>query len=199
MCTTMPRRWAASHSAATSSAVYTVPSSVLWVIDTTPGWAWCMSPWKRAKVVDLIGLQLGVGGGHRHDLGAERALGRAGLVDGDVRPLGAHHEVGRLHHRCQRHHVGAGAVPHEERLATSGRTGRGNGPRPRRSSVGAVGQRMAGVRRDDRLDHRGVRAGGVVAGERPLRGGRHGGDSLCEVGGHAVILVRRGVSRRSVW
>ena len=40
--------------------------------------------------------------------------------------------------------------------------------------VAAVGQRVAGVGGDDRLDHRRVGAGGVVAGEGPQRGGGHG-------------------------
>ena len=36
-----PQRMRCSLSAATSAAVYTVPSSVLGVIDTTAGWTWC--------------------------------------------------------------------------------------------------------------------------------------------------------------
>ena len=44
----MPIRCAVSHSAAISSAVYRVPSSVLCVIDTTPGWAWCCTPTRCA-------------------------------------------------------------------------------------------------------------------------------------------------------
>ena len=49
----------------------------------------------------------------------------------------------------------------------------------------------------------GMGAGGVVAGERPLRRGWHRGDALGQIGGRSdgtvVILAGIGVSHRSAW
>ena len=122
--------------------------------------------------LDHLRRDLRIGRGQLDELRAERSFRGAGLVGGDVRPVGAHDRVmgsaERSHHRGERGDVGTGAV--------EAHAGHHVGPEQVTEPglalpgvvVGAVGERMAGVRGDDRLDDSGMGAGGVVAGERSV-------------------------------
>lgn len=129
------------------------------------------------QALELLGHQLGGRGRQREQLGAERTLGCAGLVDGDVRPLAAHHALGWVHHRGQRHHVGASAVEHQERLAGGAEQVAEASMRLVGPAVAAVGECVPVVGRHHRLDHRRVGAGRIVAGEGPIGRGWHGGNA----------------------
>ena len=61
--TSMSWAWAHSLSAASSSRVYTVPSSVLWVTDTTRACTWCSSPtpWTLVAASSGVSFPSGVG------------------------------------------------------------------------------------------------------------------------------------------
>jgi hypothetical protein len=58
MCSTMPASCTWSAIARTSSGVYSVPSSVVWVMLTASGWARCSSPHPQASRSMSSGMSL---------------------------------------------------------------------------------------------------------------------------------------------
>ena len=124
-------------------------------------------------LAELLRDQLGRGRGERQQFGAEHSLWCAGLVHRDVRPLGADDTVRWAQQSRERHDVRSSAVPHEVGLCSRPEEVAESRLRLKRPTIVAVGQRVAIVRRADRVHHRGVGAGGVVTGERPQRGDGH--------------------------
>ena len=116
MCTFIPIEWACSLSAATSAAVYTVPSSVLWVIVTTAGWTWCSLPSSGGELGELFRDELAVRGGEVDQLGPAIRSNAPGFVDVDVRAGGADDGVDRPQQRRQAEHVAPGAGEREQGL-----------------------------------------------------------------------------------
>jgi hypothetical protein len=117
--------------------VYSVPSSVDCVTDTTPGCT--LDP-------------------------AER-LGRAALVHVQMGALGADHALPGPQHRPQADDVGARAVEHREGDGVRAEVRLDRGLQARRPLVGAVGDGVALVGGGDRLQGLGQYGGVVVAGE----------------------------------
>ena len=194
----MPIECAVSHSAATSSAVYSVPSSVLWVIETTPGWAWCWHADAGGRARSSCSGR-SLPSARRERRAAWRRATRSGA------PVSSTAMCAHSLHTTQSagpHH--ASPAPSRSRRcrsrrgtsAPSDRTGRGSAPRPRRSTR----RRRTRARgrcwpRTHRVEHQRVGAGGVVAGERAGRGGGHVG-----IGPHYGAASRdrwgRALSRR---
>jgi hypothetical protein len=135
-------------------------------------------------LLDLLGPQLAVLGRDRDELAAGEPLGRAALVDVDVRGLGADDRLVGREQALQADDVGARAAPreHDGRRHAEDVVDLTDGPLG--PGVGPVGQRVAGVGPGDGLEHRRVHPRRVVAGERAGGGGRE----RTRRGGHGVTL-----------
>ena len=83
----------------------TVPSSVDWVIDTTPGCARCVSPQPQACRADELGGELAVGRRRGQQFEAADALRGAVLIGVDVGAVRAHHRSPPRQHRLQGQHA----------------------------------------------------------------------------------------------
>ena len=122
-------------------------------------------PDSRGRRLHQIGGQLPVGRRHGDQLAAGDPLRRTAFVHGDVGPLGADHRLAGAQQRLQPHHVGPGPVEDEQHLGvvaealldqSDGPFGHGGGP---------VGGGVVDVGGGDGLEHGGVDARPVVAGE----------------------------------
>ena len=117
-----------------------------------------------------LGRELAVGRRDRQQLDARHRLGRAALVDVQVRCLGAHHALPRPQQRPQGDDVGPRPVEGQEAAGTVAEVLAHPALEARRPLVGTVGARVAVVGRRDGLEHLG-QSGGVVVG---VEVGAHG-------------------------
>ena len=115
--------------------------------------------------VDQLGRELAVGRGHGEQLEAAHPLGRAALVDVDVRALGAHHGAPAPVHRLQRDDVRARAVEHRERLGGRAEVLADDALQVLGVGVVAVGDLVPAVGQRERGKHLRVNAGVVVTGK----------------------------------
>ena len=167
MCTRMPRRCAASHSAATSSAVYTVPSSVLWVSASDRRLDVMLvpeHPGRRRRAARVAACRRVPAG---RPAWRRRFVRGARLIGVDVRAGCTHDRVDRSQHRHQAEDVAAGTGERQERL-----TGPEELAEETRALLGpgivSVGERVPVVGFDDRRDDIGMGSSRVVTGEGPF-------------------------------
>jgi hypothetical protein len=125
----------------------------------------------RDQALGALDRELSVRVPRREQLDARYHLGRAALVDVQVRRVGADRGLPALAAGAQGEHIGPGAVEHQERphlLAEMLSEARLHGLGPRVVPV-AVG--VAHVETGDRLEHGRMHGRRVVGGESASRGG----------------------------
>ena len=115
--------------------------------------------------VHELGGELAVGRRDGQQLDPGEGLGRAALVDVQVRALGADHALPRAQHRAQADDVGARAVEDREGGGMLAEDGFDVGLQPRGGLVGAVGGGVAVVDGGDGVQRLGQDGGVVVARE----------------------------------
>lgn len=103
--------------------------------------------------------------GDREQLGSDDSFGGCGLVDVEVRSIGANDGAAGPLERCECEHISAGSVPHEQgldRLAEQIVKGASGGLGVR---IVAVGERVAVVGVPESVKHCGVSTRRVVGGQ----------------------------------